>query len=48
VVYFPEHKGACFSCALDNVWTLLGSFGIFSSPKKSTLLTVFDYFLLMR
>jgi hypothetical protein len=27
----------CFSYALVNVWTLLGSFGIFSSLKKSTL-----------
>jgi len=33
---FPERMDTCFSYALDNVWTLLGSFGIFSSLKKST------------
>jgi len=32
----PERKGTCFSCAMGTVWTVLGSFGIFSSLKKST------------
>jgi hypothetical protein len=40
-VCFPERMGTCFSYALGAVFTALGSFGIFSSLKKSTL-----YFLL--
>jgi len=37
IVGFPERMGTCFSYALGNVWTLLGSLGILSSLKRGAL-----------